>query len=206
MTRHGAGRRSAAPSATVRPWRKVLRFSALLLFSAPAFAQGGNPAAQSRAALDGMLAALKAAPDESSAALLEQGIRQRWLDQASPAVKLLLARAQRDLASNATDEAFDDYEAALDLQPDLTEAWLGRAQVRFRLGDPAGAARDIEQVLRREPSHFGALQDLSRMAESRGDWRGALAAWQKVLDLDPKTPGAQTRLADLRRRAFGQAM
>ena len=175
-----------------------------LLAATPAHAQGGG--ASGRPPLDQMLAALKAAPDEQSAGLLERAIRQRWLDQATPAVKLLLARAQRDLAANAAGDAVDDYDAALDLQPDLLEAWLGRAQARFRGGDVPGAVRDIEQVLRREPSHFAALQDLSRMAEARGDWRGALAAWQKALDLDPKTPGAQPRLAELRRHVFGQAM
>jgi hypothetical protein len=30
-------------------------------------------------------------------------------------------------------------------------------------------------------------------------------AWQKVIELDPKTPGGEARLNDLRRRALGEA-
>ena len=41
------------------------------------------------------------------------------------------------------------------------------------------------------------------MAEARGDWRGALAAHQKLLEVDPRSPGGQARLRDLKRRALG---
>ena len=44
------------------------------------------------------------------------------------------------------------------------------------------------------------------LAEARGDWKGALVAWQKLLELDPQTPGGQTRLRDLKRRALGRAV
>jgi len=67
----------------------------------------------------------------------------------------------------------------------------------------AGAVRDIQEVLRREPRSFAALADLSHMAEARSDWRGALAAHQKMLEIDPRNPGGQARLRDLRRRALG---
>ena len=57
--------------------------------------------------------------------------------------------------------------------------------------------------MKREPRQFEALQDLSRMAESAGNWKAAYEAWTKVLAIDPKTPGGTDRLKDLKRRAFG---
>ncbi len=57
--------------------------------------------------------------------------------------------------------------------------------------------------MKREPRQFRALQDLSGIAEQRGDWKGAYAAWTRALELDPKTPGGADRLKDLKRRAFG---
>ena len=157
-----------------------------------------------KAALDQALAALKAAPDEDAAAMLEAHARAMWLDAGGPAVRLLLGRGQREVSESAPDAAFDSFDAALDLEPDLAEAWRGRALARFRLGDTAGAVRDIQETLRREPRHFSALQDLARIAEARGDWQGAYAAWQKVLELSPKTPNGATRERDLRRRALGE--
>jgi len=169
-----------------------------LLAAVPAFGQSRpNPA------LDGLLAALRAAPSEDAAAALEAQVRAKWLDAASPALRLLLARGMRELGEGSAGDAVDSFDAALDLDPDLLEAWRGRAQARARLGDAGGAVRDIQELLRREPRSFAALQDLSHMAEARSDWRGALAAHQKLLEVDPHTPSGQSRLRDLRRRALG---
>ena len=104
-------------------------------------------------------------------------------------MQLLLARGARELSENAPSDALDSFDAALDLSPDLLEGWRGRALARRALGDYAGAVRDIQELLKREPRSFLAFQDLSRVAEARKDWHGALVAWQKVLELDPHTPG-----------------
>ena len=172
--------------------RAAAALSLLLLAQAPA-----RP-------LDSLLNDLRAAPNETAAAALEAQIRGQWRDAASPAIKLLLSRGARELNENNAADAFDSFDAALDLDPTLLDAWRGRAQSRLRLGDPAGAARDLQEALRLEPRNFLAWQDLSRAAEARGDWRGALAAWQKLLEHDPHSPGAADRLRDLRRRAIGE--
>ena len=181
--------------------RPLLLWAAVLLL-----ALAGPALAQSRPdkSVDGLLTALRAAPNEEAAAALEAQLRARWAEAASPALRLLLARGARELNENQAGDAVDSFDAALDLDPDLLEAWRGRAQGRARLGDMAGAVRDIQEVLRREPRSFAALQDLSRMAELRSDWKGALAAHQKLLEIDPCTPGGQARLRDLKRRALGE--
>ena len=155
-------------------------------------------------ALGNLLTALKNAPTEEAAGALETQIRGLWRDAASPALKLLISRGLREMSEGAPNDAVDSFDAALDLEPDLLDAWRGRAQGRLRLGDSAGAVRDIQEVLKREPRSFLAWQDLSRIAEARGDWQAALSAWQKLLEVDPRTPGGQDRLRDLRRKANGE--
>lgn len=179
--------------------RRVVLALALLL---PGIALGQAP--DRRVALDQLMALLKVAPTEEAAAAVEGRIRALWSEQASPAVRLLLVRGARELTEGTPGDALDSFDAALDLEPNLAEAWRGRAQARYRLGDTAGAVRDIQETLKREPQHFMALQDLSRMSEGAKDWPGALAAWEQVLALNPKAPNGQTRLRDLRRRALGE--
>ncbi|MBV9785660.1 MAG: tetratricopeptide repeat protein [Acidisphaera sp.] len=162
--------------------------------------------AQAPPLLDQLLAALKVAPSEDIAANLEQRIREAWLNAGSPAVTLLMSRGLRDAQAGAQQEAEADFDAAIVLDPNLAEAYDRRAVTRFQQGDYAGAVRDIEEALKREPRDFIALQDLSRIAESRHDWAGAYAAWQKVLELDPKTPGGEMRLNELRRHAEGEGI
>jgi tetratricopeptide (TPR) repeat protein len=179
--------------------RLVLRHAALLvLLTGPAFGQ-----ARPTPTLDNLLTALHDAPSEETAAALEAQVRTQWVEAASPALRLLLVRGLREIGEGQPNDAADSFDAALDLDPELIEAWRGRAQARARLGDMAGAVRDIQEVLRREPRSFAAFQDLSHMAEARSDWRGALAAHQKLLEIDPHSPGGQARLRDLKRRALG---
>jgi len=174
-----------------------------LLLAGPA---AGQQPARPVVPLDNLLAALKAAPNEQAAAALEAQIRQLWAQAASPAVRLLLARGMRELSEHAAGDALDSFDAALDLSPDLLEGWRGRAEARRGLGDEIGAVHDVEEWLRREPRSFLAFEELSVIAGLRQDWRGALAAWTKVLELSPNTPGGQERLRDLKRRALGEDM
>lgn len=174
--------------------RRILAL--LLAMAGPAIAQE----------TDNLAAALKAAPNEAAAVAIEAQIRAVWAQAGTPAIKLLLARGAREMAEGAPGEALDSFDAALDLAPDLPDGWRGRAAARRSLGDYAGAVRDLQELLRREPNSFIVFQDLSRLAEARGDWKGALAAWQKLLELDPQTSGSQTRLHDLKRRALGEQL
>jgi tetratricopeptide (TPR) repeat protein len=161
------------------------------------------PADDKRAAIDKLLTALKTAPSEEAAGLVEAHLVQLWLEQGSPAVSLLVSRGLRDAKAGAQDEAIEDFSDAVALDPTLPELWHRRAIARYERGDTAGAIRDLEETIRREPRHFAAFQTLSRIAENRKDWKGAYAAWEKVLDIDPKTPGGEQRLKDLKRRALG---
>jgi tetratricopeptide (TPR) repeat protein len=176
----------------------------LLVISVPALAQERAEPSR-KAMLDQMLSALRAVPSEEEAAALEQRIRQAWIESGSPAVTLLMTRGLREMMAGAAEEAESDFDAALTLDPNLAAGYDRRAMAKYQQGDVAGAIRDIEETLQHEPRDFSALQDLSRIAEARKDWAGAYAAWQKVMEIDPKTPGGEDRLNDLRRRALGES-
>ena len=151
-----------------------------------------------------MLEALKVAPSEEAAQALEGKIRRRWFEGGSKVAALLMGRGMRDLAAHAEQEAVDDFNDVLVLEPTLTDAYHRRALARSAMGAYAGALVDVQEAWRREPRHVAALQSLSRMAEQREDYRGALAAWKKVLELSPKTPGGDERLKMLMKKVFGE--
>lgn len=192
------------PPAPASRMRRIL-LAVLLLCAAPAFAQNaGGPAAEKRVALDRLLAALKAASSEEMAAPLEQQIRQLWLNAGTPAVTLLMSRGLREMKGDANQDAIEDFTAAITLDPNLAEAYHQRAIARYAAGDVQGAIADIQNTLKREPRSFAAFETLAGIAASRKDWKGAYEAWQKVLEIDPKTRGGQERLKDLRRHALGE--
>ena len=173
-----------------------------MLIAAPALAQ---PAAQ-KAELDRLFDLLKQAPSEEAAALVEARIWRIWNGAASPAVGLLVQRGMRNMDAQAWSTALEDFDAALDLAPDFAEGWAKRASARFMMGDLDGSVRDIQEVLRREPRHFGALAALSTIAEERRDYPAALRAYEAALAINPKMRGGEERLRELKKKALGEEM
>jgi len=163
----------------------------------------GQPVQEKRAALDKLLDALRTAPTEQVAAMLEEKIRQSWVEASTPAVTLLMSRGLRESNANAPDEAIAVFSDAIILDPTLAEAWHQRGIARFRSGDTPGAVRDIRETLKLEPRHFSAWRTLERIAEAREDWKAAYEAWRHVLEIDPRTPHGEEKLKDLKRKAFG---
>jgi tetratricopeptide (TPR) repeat protein len=180
---------------------KILSALCALLLAPAAMAQ--TPA-EKKASIDRMLDALKAAPSEQAAAMLESQLEQTWLHAGTAAVTLLMSRGLRLGQSGQDDDAVESFSDAITLQPDVAEAWHQRAIVRYHEGDYAGAVRDLQETVRLEPRNFAAFRTLADIATAREDWKGAYAAWQKVMELDPKTPGGDERLRDLKRKAVGE--
>lgn len=186
----------------------LLLLPALAVAQAPPAERGGRPdrAAARAAELDRLFEALRSAPDEAGGLLVEMRIRELWGRQVSPAAALLLRRGLRNLEQNLPDEALEDFDAAITLEPEAAELFLMRARALDALGDGNAAARDIQQALRLEPRHFGALLQLSQLQSEAGDHQGALRSFEAVLALHPMLRGAEERRRELRRRAFGDAL
>ena len=166
----------------------------------PAAAPAPNPAQE----LDSAFAALRTAPDAEGAALVERRLLQLLSARATPAISLLLARGQRNMAARQPADALEDFDAAITLAPDFPDAWLARAQANHAAGETAAALADLQQALRLEPRHWGALLLLSQWQEERGDFAGALRSQEAALAIHPFLTGGAQRLRDLRRRALGE--
>ena len=169
----------------------------------PALALAQTPA-ENRAEANKLLDALQQAPSEAVAGPLGDRIRALWAHAGSPAVLLLMTRAVRELHAGATTDAIQDFGDAIVLDPTMAEAYRERAIARYQAGDTPGAIADLQAAVQREPRDFAAYDTLSHIAEDSQDWKSAYAAWQNVMQIDPKTPDGEQRLNELKRKAFGE--
>jgi tetratricopeptide (TPR) repeat protein len=135
--------------------------------------------------LDFLFGALKAAPDEASAKHVEARIWALWLQTPSDTAALLMARAKIAMDAQQTDVAMKLLDALIKLRPDYVEAWNRRATLYYLQNDYARSLADIEQVLAREPRHFGALAGLGMIMQDVGDDKRALDAFRKALTINP---------------------
>jgi tetratricopeptide (TPR) repeat protein len=135
--------------------------------------------------LDFLFGALKAAPDETSAKHVEARIWAIWLQTPSDTAALLMMRAKAAMDAQQTDVALKLLDAVIKLRPDYVEAWNRRATLYYLQNDYGRSLADIEQVLVREPRHFGALAGLGMIMQDIGDDKRALDAFRKALAINP---------------------
>jgi tetratricopeptide (TPR) repeat protein len=135
--------------------------------------------------LDFLFGALKAAPDEASAKHVEARIWALWLQTPSDTAALLMMRAKAAMEAQQMDVALKLLDAVVKLRPDYVEGWNRRATLYYLQNDYAHSLLDIEQVLVREPRHFGALAGLGMIMQDLGDEKRALDAFRKALAVNP---------------------
>ena len=135
--------------------------------------------------LEFLFGALKAAPDDASARAVEGRIWALWLQTPSDTAALLMSRAKAAMDARQMDIAIKLLDATIKLRPDYVEAWNRRATVFYLKNDYGHSLADIQQVLAREPRHFGALAGLGMIMQELGDDKHALEAFRKALAVNP---------------------
>src|SRR5277367_5784333 len=135
--------------------------------------------------LDFLFGALKAAPDEASAKHVEARIWALWLQTPSDTAALLMMRARAAMDAQQMEVALKLLDAVIKLRPDYVEGWNRRATLYYLQNDYAHSLQDIQQVLIREPRHFGALAGLGMIMQDLGDDKRALDAFRKALAVNP---------------------
>src|SRR4051794_28284470 len=144
-----------------------------------------NVGADRTRGLDFLFGALKAAPDEASAKHVEARIWAVWLQTPSDTAALLMMRAKAAMDAHQMEVAQKLLDSLVKLRPDYVEAWNRRATLYYLRNDYARSLQDIEQVLLREPRHFGALAGLGMIMQDIGDEKRALDAFRKALAINP---------------------
>lgn len=135
--------------------------------------------------LDFLFGALKAAPDEASAKHVEGRIWALWSQTSSDTTALLMTRAKTALDAKQVDLSIELLSAVIKLRPDYIEGWNRRATLYYLQNDYTRSLQDIEQVLVREPRHFGALAGLGMIMQELGEDKRALEAFRKALEVNP---------------------
>jgi tetratricopeptide (TPR) repeat protein len=135
--------------------------------------------------IDFLFDALKAAPDDEIARQVESRIWAIWLASGSDTADLLMNRVKAAIEAKDNALAIQLLDSIIEIKPDYIEAWNRRATLFFSMKDYGRAMTDIQEVLNREPRHFGALAGLGMILEELGDDKQALEAYRKALAVNP---------------------
>ncbi len=155
-------------------------------------------------ALDEMFQNLLAAPTGAEAGAIEQQIWQSWGQSGSATVDVLIERADAAEAAGDKPLALRFVNQATELAPSYAGGWYRRSILRHDADDRAGAIGDIQETLRREPRHFGALAGLGMIYEDMGQEKAALNAYRRALEIHPYLDTARQGVQRLEPKIEGQ--
>lgn len=100
-------------------------------------------------------------------------------------------------ASGELDAAVANYDKAISISPNSSNAYFGRAHALADSGDLAGAVDSFRKALDIDPKHFHAALDLADLHMQSGDLYEALNSYLAALAIDRKQPVVHLRLAEL---------
>ena len=123
--------------------------------------------------------------DAAVRSLAERAMWAIWSRSGNEEVDRLFARGIEQMRIGRGEEAVTTFTRIIELEPDFAEGWNKRATVYYHLGEYEKSLADCDEVMKRNPYHFGALSGygLNYLALSQPEQ--ALAAFERALDVNP---------------------
>lgn len=135
--------------------------------------------------LDGLFAALKAAPNAQIAKQIEKRIELTLAVTESDTLNLLMVRAQTTIEAREFKTAMELLDSIIQINPRYTEAWARRATLHFAQKDLYRSLADLRVVLAQEPRHYQALAGLGVILQDIGEDKRALEAYRRAIEINP---------------------
>jgi tetratricopeptide (TPR) repeat protein len=104
------------------------------------------------------------------------------LDQPRPAEKFL-REAHKYLVAGDYENAIPRFQAALDHDPSLQMARLGKARAQIYAGDPVSGEKTAREALERVPGDFDAVTTVGLALSRQGRYGEAAASYREAIKL-----------------------
>jgi tetratricopeptide (TPR) repeat protein len=137
---------------------------------------------------DALMPALDDDDDDVRAAATD-AIWQIWSRSGDAAIDRLFARGVEHMQQQAFDDALKVFDEIVRRKPAFAEGWNKRATVLFLLGQDERSLRDCDEVLKRNPKHFGALSGAGQIHLRLGHLKQALEFFERALQVNPNLDG-----------------
>ena len=97
----------------------------------------------------------------------------------------LLSRGTSFMNSQEYQKAEDIFTTVIELDPKWAEAWNKRATVLYLMGKYQASQDDIDEVLKLEKRHFGALSGQGLVQMKLKNYEKALSSYERVKKIYP---------------------
>jgi tetratricopeptide (TPR) repeat protein len=128
--------------------------------------------------------------DPQVRAAASAAVWQIWSRSGDPAIDKLFARGMEQMQAADLEKALATFGSIVERKPAFAEGWNKRATILFLLGRHEESLKDCDQVLKRNPRHFGALSGAGQIHLQLGNAELALDFLRRALAVNPNLEGA----------------
>jgi len=129
----------------------------------------------------------------------EQGLWLLWGRSGEPDIDRRMAAGVELMQQDRLDEATAAFSEVIRLRPDFAEGWNKRATVHYLAGRYRESIADCDEVLKRNPSHFGALSGYGQIMFKLERYDEALKWWRRALEVNPNMLSVEVSIRTLER-------
>ena len=130
-----------------------------------------------------------------------------WLDGYNDKKnKLKIDLALELFNSGDLEKADKAFSEIIKLEPEYVEGWNKRATLKFLLGDFSGSLEDIDEVLKRQPRHFGAISGSGLIHMHNQNFAEAYESYKMLFEIDPLNEDSKRFLPMLENKLFGKSL
>ena len=147
--------------------------------------------------LPAMMKALRD-PDEVVRALAESSIWQVWSRSGDDKVDALFAVGVEQMSRGDAPGAIETFTKIIQARPDFAEGWNKRATIYFLTGEYEKSLRDCDEVVKRNPHHWGVLSGYGQIYLRLGQPEQALAYFQRALQVNPNLAQVEAMIEELK--------
>src|SRR5262245_33552387 len=165
------------------------RAAALQALKSPGVAQSGRggvgPARNGRVTDAPALVAALREPDEGVREAAEQALWSVWSRSGNAQVDKLFAQGLEEMNGGRFDDGIATFTRVIELAPEFAEGWNNRATLYFITGEYRKSLADCDQVMKRNPAHFGALAGYGQIYLRLDEPERALEYFKRALAVNP---------------------
>ena len=139
----------------------------------------------------------------------ERGLWLLWSRSGDAGIDRTMARGVEQMEAGKLAESIATFAEVIRRRPDFAEGWNKRATAYYLAGEPRKSLADCDEVLKRNPRHFGALSGIGQIYFRLEEYEKAIQWWRRALEVNPNMvgvelniKGAETLMKDKRRRSI----
>jgi len=142
--------------------------------------------------------------DETVAGLAEHSLWQVWSRSGDPEVDNLFRLGIEQMNQGDAESALKTFSLIIQKKPDFAEGWNKRATLYYLIGEYEKSLADCEEVIGRNPVHFGALSGFGMIYLQLGKPEQALDYFQRALAVNPNLHQVEAVVDKLKRLLLQQ--